>query len=248
MHMVESRYPLSKLGDVLAAFKPDLVLVAVRVDAVPRGPPRGRLVRDDVRGEPRQAARRLGRADRLVPRAGPRRRRRARRAVGRGGDRAEGGRRSSAAAALHVRAGERRRARRRRCSSRPAPRRAIAPAIRWPRAVTHGSSTSPRAPSSRHGRPKRVLAYVDVLDRPAVDLAARTASATRRRSPRDRHRKAKEEMIGDIPPDVMGDVEGRSSSARAPRSTSAKTAPRRRSGATGSARCRSPSTSARPAA
>ncbi|MBS2013881.1 MAG: hypothetical protein JST00_13410 [Deltaproteobacteria bacterium] len=32
MHMVESRYPLSRLGDVLANFNPELVLVAVRVD------------------------------------------------------------------------------------------------------------------------------------------------------------------------------------------------------------------------
>jgi hypothetical protein len=37
MHMVESRYPLSKLGDVLATFKPDLVLVAVRVDPYREG-------------------------------------------------------------------------------------------------------------------------------------------------------------------------------------------------------------------
>lgn len=31
-HMVESRYPISKLGDVMATFKPDLVLLQVRVD------------------------------------------------------------------------------------------------------------------------------------------------------------------------------------------------------------------------
>ncbi len=37
MHMVESRYPLSKLGDVLSTFKPDLVLVAVRVDPFREG-------------------------------------------------------------------------------------------------------------------------------------------------------------------------------------------------------------------
>jgi len=37
MHMVESRYPLSKLGDVLATFKPDLLLVAVRVDSFREG-------------------------------------------------------------------------------------------------------------------------------------------------------------------------------------------------------------------
>src|SRR3954447_23171593 len=37
MHMVESRYPLSKLGDVLAAFKPDLLLIAVRVDPFREG-------------------------------------------------------------------------------------------------------------------------------------------------------------------------------------------------------------------
>ena len=33
LHMVESRYPLSRLGDVLATFKPDLLLVAVRVES-----------------------------------------------------------------------------------------------------------------------------------------------------------------------------------------------------------------------
>jgi hypothetical protein len=32
LHMVENRYGLSRLGDVLAAFKPDLVLLAVRPD------------------------------------------------------------------------------------------------------------------------------------------------------------------------------------------------------------------------
>ena len=34
MHLVESRYELSRLGDVFAAFKPDLVFVAVRGDAL----------------------------------------------------------------------------------------------------------------------------------------------------------------------------------------------------------------------
>lgn len=33
MHMVESRYGLARLGDVMAAFKPDLVLLGVRVEA-----------------------------------------------------------------------------------------------------------------------------------------------------------------------------------------------------------------------
>lgn len=33
LHMVESRYALARLGDVFAAFKPELVLVSVRVDA-----------------------------------------------------------------------------------------------------------------------------------------------------------------------------------------------------------------------
>src|SRR5690606_16661107 len=33
MHMVESRYGLARLGDVIAAFKPDLVLLGARVDA-----------------------------------------------------------------------------------------------------------------------------------------------------------------------------------------------------------------------
>lgn len=37
LHLAESRYPLSKLGDVLTAFKPDLVLVGVRVDPYREG-------------------------------------------------------------------------------------------------------------------------------------------------------------------------------------------------------------------
>src|SRR5688572_25408348 len=32
MHLAESRYSVTRLAEVLAAFKPDLVLVAVRVD------------------------------------------------------------------------------------------------------------------------------------------------------------------------------------------------------------------------
>jgi hypothetical protein len=37
MHMVESRYALARLGDVFAAFKPDLVLLGVRVDPFREG-------------------------------------------------------------------------------------------------------------------------------------------------------------------------------------------------------------------
>jgi len=32
LHMAESRYPVSKLGDVMATFRPDVVLLSVRVD------------------------------------------------------------------------------------------------------------------------------------------------------------------------------------------------------------------------
>lgn len=37
LHMAEAKYPLAKLGDVMSAFKPDLVLVAVRPDAFREG-------------------------------------------------------------------------------------------------------------------------------------------------------------------------------------------------------------------
>lgn len=37
LHMAESKYPLSKLGDVMSSFKPDLVLLAVRPDAFREG-------------------------------------------------------------------------------------------------------------------------------------------------------------------------------------------------------------------
>lgn len=37
LHMAESRYPISKLGDVMSTFKPDLVLLGVRVDPFREG-------------------------------------------------------------------------------------------------------------------------------------------------------------------------------------------------------------------
>ena len=37
LHMAESRYPISKLGDVMASFKPDVVLLAMRVDPFREG-------------------------------------------------------------------------------------------------------------------------------------------------------------------------------------------------------------------
>ena len=56
----------------------------------------------------------------------------------------------------------------------------------------------------RHGRPKRVLAYVDVLDRPAVDLLLHGVGYTMK-DPVAMVAKSKEEMIADIPADVMND-------------------------------------------
>jgi hypothetical protein len=57
---------------------------------------------------------------------------------------------------------------------------------------------------SRNGRPKRVLAYVDVLDRPIVDHLLHGVGYTMKEPPAVLA-KSKDEIIADIPADVMND-------------------------------------------
>jgi hypothetical protein len=57
---------------------------------------------------------------------------------------------------------------------------------------------------SRNGRPKRVLAYVDVLDRPTVDHLLHGVGYTMKEPPAVAA-KSKDEIIADIPADVMND-------------------------------------------
>lgn len=60
---------------------------------------------------------------------------------------------------------------------------------------------------ARHDRPKRVLAFVDVLDRATVGGALASAGYTAK-APSDVIAKSKEVMIGDVPPEVLTAYKG----------------------------------------
>jgi hypothetical protein len=66
---------------------------------------------------------------------------------------------------------------------------------------------------ARFNRPKRVLAFVDLFDRPAIDLALRAVGYTPK-SPVDVVAKAKEVMMTDIPSDVLREYELQKGRAR----------------------------------
>lgn len=59
---------------------------------------------------------------------------------------------------------------------------------------------------SRHERPKKVLAFVDVFDRPLVDGTLSAAGYTSR-LPADVVEKSKDVILGDLPPDVLASYE-----------------------------------------
>jgi hypothetical protein len=178
-HLVESRYPITRVGDVLAAFKPDLVLLGIRVDAFREG----RL--EDASFEMTYAAsfaKTRGipiepvdwRADAETP-AGTGA---AARPEVEPADAVEIARREADVLArpplytfeqangreleervfLATAAETRHRA-----GNGPASRRRG-----WLEQLTVDAVV-------RHGRPKRILAVVDVFDRPAIDLAVRLA-------------------------------------------------------------------------
>ncbi len=203
LHMVESQYGLSRLGDVLTAFKPDLVLVQVRVDPYREGrledasfemtyaswlaKQHGAAVEpiDWFREEDRGAA---------PPPVEP-------------WDASEIAKREAEILAepplftfeqangadtfqrvLHAELAE---ARYRGGDALATRRRA------W-------IETLAASAVQRHGYPKRVLAYVDVFDRPAVDLVLHGVGYTSR-GPIEVVEKAKEKMIGDLSPEVLDD-------------------------------------------
>jgi hypothetical protein len=203
LHMVESRYGITRLGDVLAAFKPDLVLVQVRVDPYRDG----RL--EDASFEMTYAswlAKQHGAAvepidwfreeDRIAPppAADP-------------WDANEIAKREAdilsrpplftfeqangADTFEHVLTAELAEARYRGGNPLVSRRRA------WVADLAANAV-------NRHGHPKRVLAYVDVFDRPAVDLVLHGVGYTSR-SPVDIVSKAKETMMGDLSPEVLDD-------------------------------------------
>jgi hypothetical protein len=203
MHMVESRYPLSKLGDVLTTFKPDLVLVGVRVDPFREGhledapfemtyvtelaKKHGIAVepidwfRDQDLGAPVAAAEPWDEAEIAKKEAevlGQPRLYTFEQANG-----AELGEKvllANDAEARH------------RAGNPLASRRAA-----W---MQHLAASA----VSRHGKPKRVLAFVDVLDRPAIDMLLHGVGYTTK-EPVALVTKSKNEMIADIPPDVTSE-------------------------------------------
>ncbi len=172
MHLVESRYALSRLGDVFAAFKPDLVLVGVRVEAFREGHLEDASFEmtyvqhlAKARGVPVEPIDWFREADLAAP-AAPvepfdvaeieRRESEILRAprlyTFEQANGAELGEKILLAtnAAARYRGGDPLATRRR----------------AW---IQHLAADA----VSRHGKPKRVLAFVDVLDRPAIDLVLR---------------------------------------------------------------------------
>jgi hypothetical protein len=203
MHMVESRYPLSKLGDVLASFKPDLLLVAVRVDAYRDGhledasfemtyvanlaKQHGVAVepidwfREQDLGAPPTAVEPWDEAEIAKKEADVLVQPRLYNFdVANGTELAEKVLLATDAEARH-RSGDPRVSRRH----------------AWMQQLA-GSAVS------RNGRPKRVLAYVDVLDRPTIDLLLHGVGYTMK-EPGAVAAKSKEEIIADIPSDVMNE-------------------------------------------
>ena len=222
LHMVESRYPLSKLGDVLVAFKPDLVLVAARVDPFHEGhledasfemtyvanlaKQHGISVepidwfREQDLGAPLAPAEpwdeaEIAKKEALVLGAP----RLYNFEQANGSELAEKVLLATGAEARH-RSGDPLAARRR----------------AW---MQHLAASA----VSRHGRPKRVLAYVDVFDRPVVDLLLHGVGYTMK-EPVALASKSKDEIISDIPTDVMNEWKAQLDRTRA-RVDAAKAAP-----------------------
>ena len=222
MHMVESRYQLSKLGDVLSAFKPDLVLVAARVDPYREGrledasfemtyvtrlaKQHGIAVepidwfREQDLGAPPAAVEPWDEAEVAKKEAEVLAQPRLYTfEQANGSELAQKVLLATGAEARH-RAG----------NSLAARRHA------WMQQLTASAV-------SRHDRPKRVLAYVDVLDRPTVDLALHGVGYTTK-EPVALVSKSKEEMIAGMPADVTNDWKEQLDRTRA-RVDGAKTAP-----------------------
>ena len=220
LHLVESRYPLSRLGDVLAAFKPDLLLVAARVDPFREGH------LEDASFEMTYVtalAKQHGiavepidwfREQDLVAAPPP----------PEPWDAAEIAKREAAVlteprlytfdqangAELEQRILRATGAEARHRSGNPLVTRRHA----W---MQHLAASA----VERHGRPRRVLAYVDVLDRPTVDLILHGVGYTMK-EPVAIAATSKDEMISDIPADVLNEWKTQLERARA-NAESAKT-------------------------
>jgi hypothetical protein len=222
MHMVESRYPLSKLGDVLATFKPDLVLVAVRVDPYREGHLEdasfemtyvNHLARQHgVAIEPIDWYREQDLAAPAAP-AEP-------------WDEVEIAKKEAEilgqprlytfeqanGAELEQKVLLATAAEARHRGGNPLAARRSA----WMEQLAASAVV-------RHDRPKRVLAYVDVLDRPAVDMVLHGIGYATT-EPVTLVTKSKNEIIADIPGDVMNDWRSQLERSRA-KADGAKSAP-----------------------
>ncbi|MBX3191016.1 MAG: hypothetical protein KF819_28730 [Labilithrix sp.] len=213
MHMVESRYPLSKLGEVLASFKPDLVLIAVRVD-----PFRAHQLEDAsfemtyVHHLARQRGISVEPVDwfreedfgAAPPPAEP-------------WDVSEIAKREADVLAqprlftfdqangaeLEQRVLLALAAEARHRGGNPVAARRQG----WLQQLTASAV-------ARHERPKRVLAYVDVFDRPVVDMALHAVGYATK-PPLDIQAAAKEAMIDGVPPDVIAELKSQLERARA---------------------------------
>lgn len=213
LHLVESAYPLARLGDVLAAFKPDLVLVGVRVDPYREG----RL--EDAPFEMTYVAhlaREHGAAIEPVDwfreedlGAKP--------AAVEPWDEAEIAKREAQvlgssrlltfdqanAQELEEKVFVATLAEARHRGGNPLVTRRQA----WIQQLVVSAVL-------RHDKPHRVLAYVDVFDRPTVDLAIR-ALGYDPRGPADVVAGSKETMLPDVPPAVVADWKGQIARAEA---------------------------------
>lgn len=201
LHMVESRYPLSKLGDVLSAFKPDLVLVAVRVEAFREAQLEdasfemtyvAHLAKQHgVNVEPIDWFREQDLTAAAAP-AEP-------------WDVAEIVKKEAEVLAqpplytFEQANGAELEQKVLLATGAEARYRAGNPLVARRQAWMQNLVASA---VTRHGRPKRVLAFVDVLDRPAVDLSLHGVGYTMR-EPVELVSKSKDEMIADIPADVI---------------------------------------------
>jgi hypothetical protein len=213
MHMVESRYPLSRLGDVLASFKPDLVLIAVRVDPFRANQledasfemtyvnhlarQRGIAVepidwfREEDLGAPKPAPEPWDVSEIAKREADVLDQPRLYTFDQANGTELEQRVLLATAAETRYRGGN------------PIASRRHG----W---MQHLSASA----VARHERPKRVLAYVDVFDRPAIDMALHAVGYATK-APPEIAAASKETMIDAVPPDVLTEYKAQLERARA---------------------------------
>ena len=221
-HLVESRFPVARLGDVLAVFKPDLLLLAVRVDPYREGHLEdASFEMTYVNALARQHGVVVEPIDwfREQDLAAPP-------AAVEPWDESEIARREGeilGAPRLYTfdQANGNDLGRRILLAGLAEARHRSGDAL-----VTRRHAQIDQLATSaieRHGRPKRVLAYVDVLDRPSLDgLLHGVGYSTR--EPSAILGSAKEEILGDIPSDVLAEWQAEQARAHA-NTEAAKTPP-----------------------